>query len=348
MRDTFSIKLFTARKLAGMTLETLSHLTQISKQTLSKYENAQVTPNGESIIKLCRALNVKADYLVSEKVSGFDLDSLKFRDVFKLDGHEVNRIKLNTLIKIENYLQLEKLANEIIEFNNPIDNLIIKNEDDAKKAAKTLRKKWKIGNEPIRNVIDTLESNGIKIIELEFTSSFEGLSGKFQNIPVVVINSSIKEITRRRFTVLHELGHLILNIDESIFEDYQTIEYICNAFAGAILLPEDIMVKEFKNRSKITFAELFELKRQYGASVQAILLRAANMKLIGWDKYREWKETGENYNVAQYDIDEKSSRLIRLISKCLCENRNITIEKAAYLSGYDVDELENKISYIDL
>lgn len=344
MRDIFSSKLFTARKLAGMTLDELSQLTQISKQTLSKYETAKVTPNGDSIVKLSKALKVNYDYLLSEKTTSQDLKNLNFRE-FNIDEKEVERIKLSTLIKIENYLQLEKLANEVIDFYNPIQELPIKNQDDAKKAAKTLRKKWKLGNEPLRNVIDTLESKGVKIIELEFSSSVDGLSGKFGKIPVIVINTTITEITRRRFTALHELGHIMLNIDEKVVTNHEMIEFICNAFAGAILLPEEIMLKEFNHRTKISFGELFELKKQYGASVQAILLRAANMKLVPWDKYHEWMDNSGLYNTGQYDIDEKSARLIRLVSKCLSEDK-ITINKAATLAHMNYSELKEKIKFI--
>lgn len=347
MREVFKIKLFTARKLAGLTLEALSNISQISKQTLSKYENGQVIPNGDSLLKLCEALNVSADYLLSQQTTSLSFKNLNFRDEFKVKKTELERIKLDTLIKIENYLQLERLADEICEFRNPIEDFVVKNRDDAKKAATTIRKKWKLGNEPLRNVIDTLESNGIKIIELECSSSFEGLSGKFETIPVIVINSSIEEITRRRFTALHELGHLILNIDESVLNDETLIEYLCNAFAGAILLPEEVMLKEFKNRTKITFSELFELKKVYGASVQAILLRAADMKLIPWDKYHEWKDMGCQHNSGHYEVDEKSARLLRLVCKCLSEEK-ITVNKAAILADMNPSQLMNEIKFLEL
>jgi Zn-dependent peptidase ImmA (M78 family)/transcriptional regulator with XRE-family HTH domain len=346
MREIFSKKLFTARKLAGLTLEDLSTITQISKQTLSKYENELVTPNGDSLMRLCEALKVKPDYLLSETTQTIEFDNLRFREEFKINSSELEKIKLNTLIKIENYLQLEKLANEICVFKNPIDDIIVKDQEDAKKAANTLRKRWKLGNEPVRNVTDTLESKGIKIIELECTATFEGLSGKFNSIPVIVINSNIEEVTRRRFTILHELGHQILNIDEDEIDE-NLIEFICNAFAGAILLPEDIMIKEFKNRTKISFSELFVLKKQYGSSIQAILIRAADMKLIPWGKYHEWKDICNSYNTGTYDVNEKSERLIRLVGKCLSEDK-ITPNKAAILADMSPSDLINQLKYIEL
>jgi Zn-dependent peptidase ImmA (M78 family) len=253
MREVFKVKLFTARKIAGLTLEELANVTQISKQTLSKYENGQVTPNSDSLIKLCKALEVSADYLLSEEPQTLSLNKLNFREEHKIESREIEKIKLYTLIRIENYILLERLANELSVFENPIEDIIVKDQDDAKKAASTLRKRWKIGHEPVRNIIDTLENNGIKIIEMECSACFEGLSGKYKTIPVIVINSSIEEITRRRFTVLHELGHLLLNIDEQIVNNDQLIEYICNAFAGAVLLPEEIMLREFKRILTILF-----------------------------------------------------------------------------------------------
>lgn len=347
MREIFSKKLFTARRLSGFTLEYLASETQLSKQTLSKYENGQVTPNSDSLLKLSEALDVKIDYFFSEVISLNSIENLKFREEDLIDKGEIDRIKLDTLIKIENYLQIEKLANEVVEFKNPVKEVVIKNTYDAKKVAGSLRKKWKIGNEPLRNVIDTLERKGMKIIELVCSSAFNGLSGHFRSIPVIVINASVKEITRRRFTILHELGHLMLNIDEDVLKDESLVEYICNAFAGAILLPKELMEKEFGNRTKMSYKELFELKKQYGASVQSILFRAADMKLLEWDKYHEWKDIGLQFNTGSYDIDEKSERLLRLALKCLSKDI-LSIPKAALLTGIKPTELKRNLNFIEL
>ena len=64
--------------------------------------------------------------------------------------------------------------------------------------------------------INILENLGIIIIQIKNPDNrfddFDGLSEIVNNIPVIVILDGIKDGARQRFTIAHELGHLILNI----------------------------------------------------------------------------------------------------------------------------------------
>jgi Zn-dependent peptidase ImmA (M78 family) len=97
-----------------------------------------------------------------------------------------------------------------------------------------------------------------------------------EKLPVIVVNADhLGE--RQRFTVAHELGHLYLNAKDDL-----DIEAACHRFAGAFLLPAVVLYREIgKARRSVTALELFELKRLFGVSAQAIAYRCKDLEIIG-------------------------------------------------------------------
>ena len=88
-----------------------------------------------------------------------------------------------------------------------------------------------------------LEERGIKILKLDFPRAVDGLTCFVHRtdetaVPVVVC-STAKSIERQRFTLAHELGHLVMNTSTGAPE-----EKICDRFASAFLVPEDELVRE--------------------------------------------------------------------------------------------------------
>ena len=82
-------------------------------------------------------------------------------------------------------------------------------------------------------------------------------------VPVIVVNANDPG-ERQRFTVAHELGHLYLDIPKQIEP-----EPLCHRFAGAFLVPGQMLQKEVGNYCHaISVRELFQLRppedAQYG------------------------------------------------------------------------------------
>ena len=55
------------RKAMGLTQEQLGELVGVSRQAVSKWESGQTVPDAITVAKLCRALNVSADYIILGK-----------------------------------------------------------------------------------------------------------------------------------------------------------------------------------------------------------------------------------------------------------------------------------------
>ena len=87
----------------------------------------------------------------------------------------------------------------------------------------------------------------------------------------VITSYSIHYTKLYDFTALHELGHLLLDIDNEVFSQKE-IEKFCHRFAGAMLLPKETLFNELgEKRSSISINELIFIKESYGISIQAII-----------------------------------------------------------------------------
>ena len=83
---------------------------------------------------------------------------------------------------------------------------------------------------------------------------------------------------RQRFTLSHELGHLVLShkLDKSLDD-----EKAANRFAGAFLVPASEAIKELgESRSWLEPAELCILKHAYGLSMRGWIYRASDLNIL--------------------------------------------------------------------
>lgn len=351
INQTFAANLSLARKFSGMSLQELADKTNLSKQAISKYENGEINPSMATLSSLAKGLEIDIEDFFKEnhdealflkkliiKTPAFQ--NVYYREGGKLDVETANRIKKEAFKRFISYSELEALVKVKTKFKNPIKDFPIKDKYDAEEAALKVRKAWKLGSYPISNVVSTLENQGVRIIEVNEGDHFEGFSAEIESTPIIVVNIGIKEVTRRRFTTLHELGHLILQVHQSI--SYDDLERICDAFAATMLMPRELLFIELGgNRSKLTKDDLVRIKEKYGISVKAILVGAAFSEIITWDKYHELNsQMTITSDLGTYLGSEKSSRFIQLLIMGIVEEI-ISQNKAIELSGLPEEAVKN-------
>jgi len=352
-KEIFAKRLKVARKMSGYSQDKLVVALDraISKNAISKYEKGQMLPSSKVLILLSRALDISVDYFFRPiKYENQELKQFEYRKaVSKFKKSDEVRIENCLLDYFERYSELEELINERLEFKNPLgsENLV-KNKKDIEKKAEKVREKWKLGNDPIATLIDILEEEGIKIIELDEKKSFNGISGKIGNSLVIAINKNIPS-DRKRFTILHELAHLIMRFDNSLTQ--KEVEILCHKFAGAFLMPKEIFIREFgKQRSNMSTKELIDFKEYFGASIQAIVYRAFDLGLITErfknKFYRKWSALGYRKNEpGEYQIKEKPTRFKHLLIRATVEDY-ISFSKATHLASKNITDFEKEIELV--
>lgn len=352
MKAQIGHRIKSARMLAGLSLRELSDALNgiVSHNAISKYEKGDMMPDSKILIALSHALDVKTDYFLRPQT--VEISNIEFRKKSSLTVKKTNSIKENIKDNIERYIELETFLKFENSFVNPIKAVVIKNAEDVENAVEQLLHQWDLGINALPNVIEILEDKDIKVVEIDADEKFDGLSGwANQNIPIIVINQNFT-VERKRFTVLHELGHLLLSINSEKFT-HKEIEKFCNVFAGAMLLPKETIFKELgKKRNSVSLNELISIKESYGISIQAIMARAKDLDIISNDQYVRFRiRVNQDQNLkleigyGEYKGVEHSSRFKQLLYRATAEEI-ISMSKAASLSNVKLAQFRDEFMVI--
>ncbi len=348
MKAQVGQRIRSARMLAGLSLRELSHSLEgiVSHNAIAKYENGEMMPDAKVLNALSRVLGVDTGYFLRPQT--VEISHIEFRKKSSLSQKKVNSIKEQIRDNIERYIELESFLNIPGSFRNPIKDLVIRKPEDVETAVERLLHVWDLGSNCLPNVVEMLEDKEVKVVEIDEDDQFDGLSGwANETIPVIVINKNFS-VERKRFTALHELGHLLLNTKESAFSPKET-EKICHRFAGAMLLPKATLVAELGvKRNSVSINELVSIKESYGISIQAIMARAKDLAIIREDRYisfRMWVGQSENrkkeIGFGEYRGSEHSSRFRQLLYRATAEEI-ISMSKAASLCNIKLAEFREE------
>lgn len=277
--NNLCIRLKQARKIAGFSLRALADLVSLSHAAIKKYEDGDVYPSSDVLLKLAKVLNVRVDFFFRPiKVT---LENVKFRKRKKLPSKSEEAIKFEVISQIERRLELENLypSSPVPNFKFPSDfPQKIHRMEELELIAEQLRNYWKLGSAPIHDLIDSFESQGVRVFIVDTDEEhFDGLSTLINDQPIIVISAKWPG-DRQRFNLAHELAHYILinRLSNQLDE-----EQACNRFAGAFLFPREAVFQIVgKQRHAIEWQELILLKEQFQISMEAICYRLKDLEVI--------------------------------------------------------------------
>ncbi len=351
MDTPFAERLKSARLMKGYSLQDLEDTLskKVSRQALHKYEKGEMTPDSEMLGYLCEALDVRPEFFYSK--SEITLGDIEFRKLKKLPVKEEHKIIEQTKYYLSRYLELEAILGLNSAFINPIGDLTrIDDHDGVEEAVRRVREKWEMGNGPISSVYELLEDMHIKVIEIDAGEDYDGMQTVVNgSIPVIVVNKlKVRKPERRRFTALHELAHLILPIKHLPERQRETI---CHQFAGAMLISREHLIRRLggEKRLRLSMQELGAIKKEYGISIQAIVMRARALNIISENycgvffamlKSMGWKKD----EPVDYEGHEAATRFDQLIYRALTQEF-ISVSKAASLKNQKLAEFKAKSAF---
>ena len=323
---------------------------RVTAQAIGKYERNESMPSSGVLIALAAALGVSEDYLVGDPET--ILEAVDFRKKTITSKREEAQVEAKVLHFLERYLVVEELLHlPSVDWHSPREAPypVVHDVSDADRAARSLRDHWGLGNDPIPNLVELLEEQGIKVIAVDLTN-IDGLTARVRRagrgtLPVIVVNRA-EWGERQRFTLAHELGHLVMEVASKLDE-----ERAAHRFAGAFLMPADALWATIgKHRKAIGWEELFALKQLFGASVQAITYRCKDLGIFSQATFRRlfndfnrfgWRSPPYKEPYAK-EKGEEPKRFERLTFRALAEGA-ISEAKAAELLGTSVQDLNRRM-----
>jgi Zn-dependent peptidase ImmA (M78 family) len=336
-----------ARAAAGLSLRELEDALDslVTAQAVGKYERNEMMPSSDVLMALSKALGVSVAFLLSP--ADVELVGVEFRKKELTSAKDTAEVRARILDEVERYVLIEQiLAIEPQPVFPDARRPIVRSLDDVDEAALKLRSQWQLGGDPIPNLCEFLEKKGIKILSLDLPESVSGVQAHVRPaqghaLPVIVVNSKHAG-ERQRFTMAHELGHLYLKAAGAL-----DIEKACNRFAGAFLIPKEMLVNEIgQHRTDIGMRELFQLKLRFGTSAQAIVYRCKDLGIFGQSLYAQVFKV---FNAKGWKLkepielpEERPARFERLCLRALAEGV-ISDGKAAELLRTSVHHLQKLV-----
>lgn len=278
-----------AREARAMSMEDLAEDIGVTRQSVSKYERGIVSPSPEMLQAISFSLGFPAEFFYRiEENSNAGSSPLFFRSKSNIS----KKVKTACRYQIKWTDEIKKQLEEYVDFvERDLPTIDVEYEDltseDIEEMALSIRKKWGINDDPIGDLIGLLENQGIIVTQFATNNycAFKGIDAFScwkDGTPYILYHSTQKSAVRTRFSILHELGHLIMHSsiadDDSVKKEVVDLaDAQADRFAAAFLLPATSFPKDIRSTSLVSL-EL--IKRKWGAAMSTIIRRCETLELL--------------------------------------------------------------------
>lgn len=360
--DILSSNIKRYRSKKRLTQQDLSELSGVSLPAIKNIERRKGLPRTNTLLAISKALDCQLQDLV--KPIG-ELSAVRFRARSRMNRREqifaqvskwLNDFAfLEALLPDREEYKLHKLA-ESSKKLTPVQY--------AEKAREIIGLK---PDEPIHDICGLLESCGIKILALPYSSdAFNGLSvGKEDKGPAIIINTWERiSIERQIFNTAHELGHLLMHLpdyDGQARPEDKSQEKEADLFAGYFLMPEQGFDSEWDEAAGMLFVErVMKIKSIFKVSYKTVLYRLKQKGIVDdgiWLRFQQLYEAKYNKKLSFREepfpegsepfglkpFDFYADRLSRLVRRAL-EEEKISISRAAEILNLSSQQMMERIA----
>ena len=264
----------TARERMHWTQEQLAAaLGWKSFQIASSVENGQRELKARELAKIASVLNSSFESLLGVATTQ---PSILWRAKPKDD--KAGEIESVFIRRCERYAQLEKWCD--IPPAMQLKPLSVKSDRESinlvQREAENLRDAMKLGGKPGCTLKKTLEEDyGVKIFHEELGKNGSALCAQVDFGFAVLLNAS-EPRWRRNYSLAHELFHLMT----SPLWDSPRCEVLADAFASALLLPEESLMSSMRSRAKgkkVSLQDFVAIACEFDVSIDALCWRLVNL-----------------------------------------------------------------------
>jgi Zn-dependent peptidase ImmA (M78 family) len=272
--------LILAREARALTQAELSVRLNIGQGTLSKYENGINVPPEDFVVDLAHALEYPQSFFY-QVGQPYGFPPFHYRKRKKLSAKSLGRVIAEMNIR---RLHVEKLSRSFpLKTNRFIPEIDrdeyqgrSKQRPDIEDIARLVRESWMMPRGPVENMMELLEENGGIVIPCDFgTNLLDAMSQRIDGMPVLFFVNMHSPADRVRYTLAHELGHMVLHTTS--FKNDDEMEEEADHFAGAFTLPADEIKAQLR---RFDLRQIANMKGYWKVSMQDIAYRADRLKLI--------------------------------------------------------------------
>lgn len=256
-----------------------------------------------------------------------------------ISGRELDGVVAELNIRVmhlRRFLHGAEVAN-----TSDLPRMDIEEYSSAEKIAALVRAHWRVPSGPLKNLILLVEKAGVIVVDSPLSdASISGVTFAVPGIaPLIVLNSD-QPSDRRRFTLAHELAHLIMHRFPT-----PNMEQEANEFAVALLMPATDIRPYFVGK-RIDLSTLAALKPEWRVSMAALLLRAHKLKFLTDNQHTYlWKQiSARGYRLREppeLDFEPEIPELLRQIISVHFDALGYSHEELASFLNVRVSELQD-------
>jgi Zn-dependent peptidase ImmA (M78 family)/DNA-binding XRE family transcriptional regulator len=261
-----------ARQARAFSQAQLAEKSGVTQGTISKAESGLLNPAGEILAKLAAALEFPSSFFYEpDRVFGLPM-SLQYRKKASVGQRAIEQLEADVNIRL---FQLRRLWRSVaFEPEAILPRLDIDEFGDAERIAELVRRTWLVPTGPVRNLVELIEAAGCVVFTCDFQAiGVDGLTLQPKGLPTCIFINSALPADRQRFTLAHELGHIVMHQCPSA-----SMEEEANTFAAALLMPRGDIQGDLAGG--LTINRVAALKRKWKTSMAALIFRARSVGTI--------------------------------------------------------------------
>lgn len=263
------------RRMLGLSQTELADATGISQGSLSKMEQGLKEVTQTQIESLARALRCPTSFFsqtVREYGSPMSMHDGMFRKSASVGQKVIDRVIAELNVRIAHTHTLLSMVDLDPELPLPIYD-VEDFEGDLETIAQNVRRAWLIPRGPIKNLTEYLERAGCIVIKCNMAGAkIDGVSYRISNLPPLIFVNDALPADRERFTLAHELGHIVLHR-----YPLPDMENEANQFASAFLMPAADIAPDLQ---RLTIERAAALKPYWKVSMAALIYKAKSLGVI--------------------------------------------------------------------
>lgn len=275
-----------ARQRRGIRQNEAADQLSVSPSDLSRMENDAKEPSQAVLERAAVTFHVPLEFfLLTDAVYGAPVSvHPMWRKKAEVSANELDAVIAELNVRIMHLRRLLQAAE--INPTRSIPRLDIEEYGDPESIAALLRRHWMIPAGPVKNVTELLEEAGIVVVHSPMGgSSVSGVTFRVPGLPPLIVLNSDQPADRMRFTLSHELGHIIMHQFPT-----PTMEKEANDFASAFLIPTQDIKPQF-GMARVDLPRLAALKRVWRVSMASLVFAADRAgKLTPAQKNYIWQQ----------------------------------------------------------
>ena len=326
-------RLTIARKRRRLSKKDLAEAIGVTAHTILRYESGEIVPTDDVIARLSRVLRFPREFFFAPEIDGPQEEAASFRSMSAMSAKERDAaLAAGTLAFL-----LSDWVEQRFELPGP--DLVDFIDEPPESAARSLREKWGLGEQPIKNMAHLLEAKGVRLFSMaENTMAVDAFSVWRSERPYVFLNM-MKTAEHSRFDAAHELGHLVLHKHGG--PRGRAAEDQANLFASSFLMPAADVIATLPRVH--TLNQIIEAKKRWSVSVMALIHRLNKLEIMSPWQYRMFciDATSAGYRHSEpLGIARENSVVWQKVLTALWSER-VTKAEIAEALHMPADEIEN-------